>query len=166
MASALSPLLLVPEDTHLPPSMLNPSLHSPHTSSITQLLQSPTEHVTPHSTITITVQHSLPKSRLPPAEEPPAEEAHEAPHDSDHSDGDPRDGARGEAALVRAVSSSISAGAIVSLLLRYVTGDRAIATSWRGTAYAVFYTSYCIRASLITIRAFEAFITGTFVIPC
>eukprot|EP00701_Giardia_intestinalis_P000005 XP_001703829.1 Hypothetical protein GL50803_118581 [Giardia lamblia ATCC 50803] len=48
------------------------------------------------------VQHSLPKSRLPPAHEPPAEEAHEAPHDSDHSDGDPRDGPRGEPAPVGA----------------------------------------------------------------
>eukprot|EP00701_Giardia_intestinalis_P000119 XP_001703943.1 Hypothetical protein GL50803_31679 [Giardia lamblia ATCC 50803] len=49
-----------------------------------------------------TVQHSLPKSRLPPAHEPPAEEAHEAPHDSDDSHGDPRDGARAEPAPVGA----------------------------------------------------------------
>eukprot|EP00701_Giardia_intestinalis_P004716 XP_001708540.1 Hypothetical protein GL50803_32372 [Giardia lamblia ATCC 50803] len=46
MAPVESPLLLVPEDTHLPPSRLKPLLHSPHTPSTTQLLQSPTEHST------------------------------------------------------------------------------------------------------------------------
>eukprot|EP00701_Giardia_intestinalis_P000114 XP_001703938.1 Hypothetical protein GL50803_18368 [Giardia lamblia ATCC 50803] len=48
------------------------------------------------------VQHSLPKSRLPPAHEPPAEEAHEAPDNNNHSNGDPRDGPRGEPAPVGA----------------------------------------------------------------
>ena len=38
--------------------------------------------------------------RLAPAEEPPAEEAHEAAYDDDRGDGDPRDDASGEAALV------------------------------------------------------------------
>ena len=101
--------------------------------------------------------------RLAPADEPPAEEADETTNDDDDCDGDPCYGACTEATLVR-VSTSISAGAIIGLLLRYVTGDRAIATSWRSAAYAVRYTSYCIRASLVTIRAFEAFITSAFII--
>eukprot|EP00701_Giardia_intestinalis_P003998 XP_001707822.1 Hypothetical protein GL50803_18354 [Giardia lamblia ATCC 50803] len=48
MAPVESPLLLAPEDTQEAPllSRLKPLLHSPHTSSITQLLQSPTEHST------------------------------------------------------------------------------------------------------------------------
>eukprot|EP00701_Giardia_intestinalis_P000110 XP_001703934.1 Hypothetical protein GL50803_137621 [Giardia lamblia ATCC 50803] len=46
MAPVLSPLLLVLIDTHLPLSRLYPSTHSPHILSTTQLLQSPTEHVT------------------------------------------------------------------------------------------------------------------------
>eukprot|EP00701_Giardia_intestinalis_P003842 XP_001707666.1 Hypothetical protein GL50803_18240 [Giardia lamblia ATCC 50803] len=46
MAPVESPLLLAPEDTHLPPSRLYPSLHSPHTPSTTQLLQLVSEHVT------------------------------------------------------------------------------------------------------------------------
>ena len=102
----------------------------------------------------------LPKSCLPPTHEPPAEEAHETTNDDDDCDGDARDGPSAEATLVRATAGVVA-------VCFDIAGDRtAIATSWRGTAYAVFYTSYCIRASLITIRAFEAFITGTFVIPC
>eukprot|EP00701_Giardia_intestinalis_P000718 XP_001704542.1 Hypothetical protein GL50803_19900 [Giardia lamblia ATCC 50803] len=46
MAPVERPLLLLPEDTHLPPSRLYPSLHSPHTPSITQLLQLVSEHST------------------------------------------------------------------------------------------------------------------------
>eukprot|EP00701_Giardia_intestinalis_P000007 XP_001703831.1 Hypothetical protein GL50803_118659 [Giardia lamblia ATCC 50803] len=48
MAPVESPLLLAPEDTQEAPllSRLKPLLHSSHTSSTTQLLQSPTEHVT------------------------------------------------------------------------------------------------------------------------
>eukprot|EP00701_Giardia_intestinalis_P000117 XP_001703941.1 Hypothetical protein GL50803_19490 [Giardia lamblia ATCC 50803] len=46
MAPVLSPLLLAPEDTHLPLSRLKPLLHSPHTPSITQLLQLVSEHST------------------------------------------------------------------------------------------------------------------------
>eukprot|EP00701_Giardia_intestinalis_P000084 XP_001703908.1 Hypothetical protein GL50803_18726 [Giardia lamblia ATCC 50803] len=69
--------------------------------------RSPTPPLSPHTphstiTITITVQHSLPKSRLPSTYEPPAEEAHEAPHNDDHGDGDPRDGPCAEAAPVGA----------------------------------------------------------------
>eukprot|EP00701_Giardia_intestinalis_P003543 XP_001707367.1 Hypothetical protein GL50803_22124 [Giardia lamblia ATCC 50803] len=121
--------------------------------------------ITHYHLLSHTIEHSLPKSRLPPAHEPPAEEAHEAPHDSDDSDGDACNGTRGEAAPVRAVSSSISAGAIVSLLLRYVTGDRAATTSWRGTADAVFYTSDLVVIST-TSCALHAFIVNGFVVPC
>eukprot|EP00701_Giardia_intestinalis_P003841 XP_001707665.1 Hypothetical protein GL50803_30938 [Giardia lamblia ATCC 50803] len=46
MAPVESPLLLAPEDTHLPLSKLKPLLHSPHTPSITQLLQLVSEHTT------------------------------------------------------------------------------------------------------------------------
>eukprot|EP00701_Giardia_intestinalis_P000108 XP_001703932.1 Hypothetical protein GL50803_105806 [Giardia lamblia ATCC 50803] len=48
MAPVESPLLLVLIDTQEVPllSRLYPSTHSPHTSSTTQLLQSPTEHST------------------------------------------------------------------------------------------------------------------------
>eukprot|EP00701_Giardia_intestinalis_P001737 XP_001705561.1 Hypothetical protein GL50803_25506 [Giardia lamblia ATCC 50803] len=40
--------------------------------------------------------------RLTAANKPPAEEAHEASYNNDHSDGDPRDGPRGEPAPVGA----------------------------------------------------------------
>eukprot|EP00701_Giardia_intestinalis_P001013 XP_001704837.1 Hypothetical protein GL50803_105798 [Giardia lamblia ATCC 50803] len=46
MAPVERPLLLVPEDTHLPLSRLNPSAHSSHTSSIVQLLQLASGHAT------------------------------------------------------------------------------------------------------------------------
>ena len=51
----------------------------------------------------------LPKSRLSAADEPPAEEAHEAAHDDDRGDGDARDRAGREAALVRAGRCALTA---------------------------------------------------------
>eukprot|EP00701_Giardia_intestinalis_P005634 XP_001709458.1 Hypothetical protein GL50803_19182 [Giardia lamblia ATCC 50803] len=99
----------------------------------------------------------LPKSRLAPAHEPPAEEADEASDDDDDCDGDARDGACAEAALVDA-----SAGVIAVCF--DIAGDRATSvTSWRSAAYAISDTSDLVVIST-TSCTFEAFITGTFVV--
>ena len=59
------------------------STRTRHLASVPYLL-TPPQHSHPHRRL-------LPKLRLSTTNEPPAEEAHEAAHDDDRGDGDPRD---------------------------------------------------------------------------
>ena len=68
----------------------------------------------------------LPKSRFSSTEEPPAEEPNKAADNSDHSDRDPRYGARGKPALVGATA-----------ILYEVAENRALIIRWRSAASAV-----------------------------